>query len=442
MTQLFGDLRSAVARRSFEDVCACIERWPADAPELHELAIPYALEHVSSWPGPRRAPDRWCDAVYAGARPPWRALADSWSYRSRAFFDGAPHGSHEEPAPTLGEVLAAHDHGLRALSLQGSELTDASWQALRYALHLSSLERLDLWGVGLSDDALRALGRAPFLTTLKNLVLGGRPTHMPGREATRAFFTSHDWRALESLGLSDFTLDVPLEVGSPRALWVHMCRVSPAALASMCGPELERLVCHICWGLDREAAERVASSDTPALHTLCVKDIPLRPRAVDALLSGEHIRRVRTLDLSGAHYVMTGGTSDLAAAVARSCGRLERLSLVNCQLGDDAVDALANSPSAATLAHVDVSKNALGERALQVLASGAFPRLTSLDLSGTGVRGLSTLHAGLRRGALPELERVTISPAQVEGGCSVRDEVAAMRELGVKLDPGVGFMRP
>ena len=442
MSERFGDLRAAIARRSFSDTCAAIERWPEDDPELHELALPYAREHLATWPGLRHAPDRWCDALYAGERPPWSSLADSYAYRSRAFRDGRHHGSFEEPATSLASVLSAHDETLRSLSLSDADLTHESWHALTYALHLTGLERLDLFDVLLHADALRALARAELVPRLQELSLGGVSNSPPDRALVEMLLGSVAWDPLVSLTLGGLTFRSAAPMPSLRSLSLVACSPSTQALSSLMNSSLKRVSFNHCVSFGEAEARQIAWADTPALRSLVMTRCEIGAPEVDALLSGRHVRRVKHLDLSGAAYVMEGGASQLARAVARACGSLELLGLSDCRLGDDAVDALAQSSSAATLRHLILSRNPLSDRALLVLTSGAFPALQTLTLADTGVRGISEVLRGIERGGLPSLEALTLSAAQLDPDHAMSDAVAMMREVGVRLDLGVGFMRP
>ena len=68
----FGDLRALFQRphdaSSWETLCALLEGWPDDH-SLVEEALPYCLDHLTTWPqgSHDRAPSRaWLDALLGG----------------------------------------------------------------------------------------------------------------------------------------------------------------------------------------------------------------------------------------------------------------------------------------------------------------------------------------------------------------------------------------
>jgi hypothetical protein len=157
----FGDLRSILQRPpdplAWGALCDLLDRWP-DVTSLRDVALPYALDHLASWPDAlRAAPAHWLD------RPdePRLSLASTiWISAGGPLTDAhAISALHDAPLPSLRALRAAYtplDHALI------DAICAAPWIARIITLQLDH---------ALLDDADAAQIAAAPLTALRSLEL-------------------------------------------------------------------------------------------------------------------------------------------------------------------------------------------------------------------------------------------------------------------------------
>jgi uncharacterized protein (TIGR02996 family) len=121
-----------------------------------------------------------------------------------------------------------------------------------------------------------------------------------------------------------------------------------------------------------------------------------------ALARSPHLGRIEALHLPAHAF----GPAGLAALLGASLGRLEKLDLGSCRLGDEGIALLASSPALARLRVLDLHYAEFGRGALQALCASAYLRdLRDLNLAG-GPDREEVLADPLAPGAFPRLTRL------------------------------------
>ena len=202
----------------------------------------------------------------------------------------------------------------------------------------------------------------------------------------RAFAEQVATTRVDRLAMRSFLIDFKdIRVLVTRRAWreldFHVSAIGPSSIDELVkgGARLEVLDLGSC-GIEDAGTRRLV--ELPVLRRLSLR----RSRASYAslaVLAGSPT--LRALDLS-AMRLTARDVEALGAA------QLVELDLRETGIGDDAVEALANTPLATRLVRLDLGGNRLGDRATAALAAGRFPSLRML-----AVRGLSahTLEAGL-----------------------------------------------
>ena len=250
--------------------------------------------------------------------------AENLLTRGETLFDSFPiqkvtlRLNHEHVAAVATFPLLAR---VRFLDVSGSVLRDRGVEALLAALDAGRLTGLDLRGNGLENRAVRALAASPLMRRLSSLDLSNN--HALGLAGARALAQAPA-AALRFLGLSNTNIGL---VGLRDLL--HSSTL--AGLTSLQAASIGY------YGLAGAPAADLA--DSPVLSQLT------------------------SLDLGG--FPGPGGLPTLLRS--RALGRLTSLGLAGCQLRDDAVRALAESPHLAGLTALDLGRNGVGP-------AGASPR--------------------------------------------------------------------
>ena len=105
-----------------------------------------------------------------------------------------------------------------------------------------------------------------------------------------------------------------------------------------------------------------------------------------------NVRNLEELDLAWSNEVRDDGLTALCES--EHLTNLKRLSLVNCDVGNAGVKALAESALGARLEHLDLQGNTRAgiDSVRAIVAPGAFPRMRELHLQATiGVKGLQAI---------------------------------------------------
>jgi len=297
------------------------------------------------------------------------------------------HGYLDRPGILAHLLGRPHLAGLTSLSLQ-DPIGGEGLRALARCPHLAHLRALKLSGCGLTDEGFRELAFSPHLTGLRSLDLSRNPGMASG--AMEALFTGPTLLRLTSLDLSGNRLGVSMV----SSLTLHFPRsVEGLRLSS----------CHL--GEDTAAIEALA----PALRTLGSLDLSWNDihargaAALSRLPSG-----VEALDLGRNEL---GDEGALALARSPHLPRLTLLHLDSCNIGDRAVEALAQRQPGLTSLTLGYNRvTAAGARALA--SSPHLGGLRKLSLAGNdlGPEGVKFLADSPAMGNLAELSLRGVSP--------------------------------
>lgn len=175
----FGELRSIVqlppSAQAWEVLCDHLERW--SSPELEQLALPYAAEHLARWPSAILvAPLRWLNRLtpYAPLRlaRTLNILDAPLSLEQARALANNPHLRHVEliylRANQLGdqglEALLGGEHflGLTSLSVHLNGLRAASAHVITECAYVGQLQELSFYGNRLRDQGVRQLVQSPL----------------------------------------------------------------------------------------------------------------------------------------------------------------------------------------------------------------------------------------------------------------------------------------
>jgi len=242
--------------------------------------------------------------------------------------------------------------GLATLLLSLNDLTGASVTGLLRAKHLGRVTSLDLSYNELKPGDATRLARSSLLGQLSSLNLSGNDIGDKGVEALAAFGRLG---GLQSLGLA----------------YTSMRADALRALLAARLPPLRKLTLG-CNVLRDEGARLVAKSAKLAgLRELDLGDCELTEEAASLLASSRHLAGLTMLQLGNE---IEGGNA----------------------IGDEGLEAIANSPNMANLMELDVGDNAItadGVRAL--LESPLIRHLYALNLSSNaiGTEGVKQLAA-------------------------------------------------
>jgi Ran GTPase-activating protein (RanGAP) involved in mRNA processing and transport len=328
--QRFGELRSllhsAPSAALWTALCELLHDWPT--PQLGQIAVPYALDHLKAWPDALRAcPLDWIKGDPHPALPIARA------------FD------HTTCTDDTLATLARLNPALTSLRARG-RITRRGAEALAEWSALPSLRALDLAHTALGDEGATAiverLGPALRHLLLHQCQIGGA--------GVLAIVRSPGAANLETL-----RLDANMAADEGALALAHL----------PCLPTLRAL------GL--------GASSTRS---------PVTPRALHALAERGVFDALTHLHLSGA----TIASAHASALASARDARWRMIDLSGCQLPPEGLRALLDAPVGAHLAELRLSTNPLGEQGALLLAQHDAPRevvdLSHQDLSGVGLRAL------------------------------------------------------
>lgn len=163
----FGELRSLLqrppSRKGWERLCAMIEGWPAArVTERDEVAIPYALDHLASWPDLYRTPTPVMRrAILRREVPTALLLCTTLSLESS-------HTRRIANATIIALASSPAARSLRTLQLNGAPIGLPAAHALGASPHLAQLRTLELNHARLGPDGAAALA-TPQLAALECL---------------------------------------------------------------------------------------------------------------------------------------------------------------------------------------------------------------------------------------------------------------------------------
>jgi len=225
-----------------------------------------------------------------------------------------------------------HLHGLRSLTVEGSELP---------------FDLADPDSVPLDAEGVRALSQAPTLSNLRSLGLAQDEVDAVAVEALADARFALERFTLRSLAFDDeaaLVLATRPEFGSLRHLELRFSSMTARGAAALAGSSslerLESLDLEACRFGTRGGPAFFRALRLPALHTLRLKGAEMGDEGVRALLAHPVARSLRTLDL-GINRLSAGGLLDLARAPSLS--GLERLLLNDDSIDEDTVAAFAAS---------------------------------------------------------------------------------------------------
>jgi uncharacterized protein (TIGR02996 family) len=333
-------------------------------------------------------------------------------------------------------TLCDHPAGrlLTSLTLHGPVGPEGA-RALSLCPLLERIRTLELGRTALGDEGARALARSPHLGALTSLALGHDDL---GLEGARALARSEELGSLESLALAGNRLGDEGAAALAGSRLVRLQRLilrdnglGDAGARALAGTSLP--LEHLDLGnTSRETALRnriradgvaqIAQSLGQLRH-LNLEFNPIGDEGALALARSPRLGRLRHLDLMGCGLGSRGiaalAGSELselevlvlkqnalgeegAQAWATSPLRLKKLFLTDCDLDLWAAQALARSPSLASLTTLYCGNNPLGDEGVRaLLASASFEGLEMLSIGGCsfGMEGLEAILEGAARPA-------------------------------------------
>jgi hypothetical protein len=220
---------------------------------------------------------------------------------------------------------------------------------------LRPVESLRLWDDALADTGCAALAESPWLTCLTELALATGIT-------SRGFETLARWPCLSRLATLDLARSCP----------------GPAGIEALAAADLTRLrALHLGrTALTGVAARALGELRAPALDRLDLDAAGLTGDDVRVLAESGMLRPLRELNLSNNAIGRTG----CEALAGTAFDDLRVLFLHGCQLVDDDVRPLLESPLLSNLRNLALSENALGDSTVAQLAECDLGRLDELDV--------------------------------------------------------------
>lgn len=362
------------------------------------------------------------DAALAVARSPALASIEElhlWSYNL-----GDDHTARLLSSPHLTRLRSLDVMCLRQAQAALRPLLDPRFATLR-RLRFGRVDDQD-GGSRLDDDVARMLAQAPSLAGVEELAI---PFAALGPDGAMALVASETLGRLRRLDLSEnFSIDAacaermarePL-LSRLRSLDVSATAIGGGGVRALLSSPHARTIQVMCLGWPSRADGHLAedmSQDLPEdIDLPDLRELDLSGWSLDSAcvrrLARARLPRLRSLSLQSARLPEKAFATLVASPMF---ARLERLDLTDCDLGDDDVAALGDSPSLRELrlgSQLDARLTGAG------LASvGRHRSLNVLDLS-------ATYHLGEREAlarrlvAAPGLERLTTIAVPVEDAAS------------------------
>lgn len=467
----FGELRSVLHQPPspavWDQLCDLLDGW--HRADLVQTALPYAQDHLRSWPDALRVcPLAWIDSLRQ--RKPHPALPLVRVVNDPHAFNATLSGLAEQPLPlTALRARGYIDHqGVQALarwpSLAGLEMLDLSRcrissGAVALADGLGpALRQLYLSHCALGDDALQAIVRSPGATklevlrldgnlatdagvlalaelpcmeTLRVLGLGGTDIHRARQTFSAAVMAALVERGvfdgLERLNLSATPLSAAhtnaLASARPvnlRALDLSGCQVTTEALGNLLraplGAGLRELRLSVN-ALTSDTGRLLAGLEAPR-EALDLSYSALGEDGLGDLLAAPWIGQLKTLALAN-----SARTAQVARQLYEHEGlALRELNLSFIPVGDDGAYWISRGSGLAGLTALHLSSCQIGPRGARALASGPSAQtLETLSLSSNplGEQGLRAL----AQAAFPALRHLYLE--QVELGPRAAEALAA-----------------
>ena len=277
----------------------------------------------------------------------------------------------------LGATALTHKpglHALRSLSLSNNMLDDAEIEPLLASDWVSDLEALDLSWNDLGDRSAEAIAGRHQSASLRSLSLRGCPLTDAG---AHALSTSRHLGALRHLDVSNtWNHGAPRllgEVESPR-YWIDALSGPQAALGALRSCNLSDL--RLEW-TERDVRALATSAPLRQVETLELANSAVRAEGAMALLATTLFGSVKSLNLNRNHGL--GGA--LAEAISRlQMPSLRVLQVRECELRDEHVDLLCQSPQIEQLHRLDLRGNEISAQGLETLRR--HPRLRTCLVLG------------------------------------------------------------
>ncbi len=298
--------------------------------------------------------------------------------------------------------------GLRAIAESRETLVhlDVGYNLLRESAgavlgraNLEALASLDLSHNRIGTDGVRLLAASDSLRGLRALELGMNQVDDDG---ARALAHANWWGQLETLTLShnqlgDKGVAALASVAAPslRMLRLKCNDIGPLGAQALEHPDLVGQLVHLDlrWNrLGAGGAEALAAAAPGELRTLVLDRNEIGDAGLRALSRSPLMVGLSELCI-GRNHIGDRGIQALAQA---PCLQLRSLNLWHNDLGAMGAKALADCPSLAFLAHLDLGGNRIGSEGVTAIArSTSLTRLSSLELwhAGVGDAGAEALSA-------------------------------------------------
>ena len=393
MTDLFGDLRSALHRAPtpdrWEKLADHLLQWPRA--RLIEQALPYVWDHFgrTEWGALKRPmPQTWGAALHQHTLPmdlvqlvgeftctwaPSLPQAKRWAaqdWRSLERLGVHAHWSHQ-----VMEALAqASWPALGSLAFAGKHMDEAKLNALS-TWKLPALHTLDLAGSALDARTLYALSASGWWAQLERLKIGSRS--MSARVLTQLAEEVHMPR-LTHMHVHNWAMDWPSAFSMSHAAWaqtVESLKLSACALGS---DELRALFSSAPPSADPEDRARDRPHlprKWPSLRHLDVRSNRLGHAAIMHLSDMLCLEELETLNLSRNAFDAEDLFED--AHVLQRAQSLRALDLSGNPLGSSVASMERMQPWGA-LRHLHMSSISLRE--VSPLGQSFLRRLRTLDL--------------------------------------------------------------
>ena len=354
----FGDLRSLLNQHHtpqvWDQLCHWISAFDDEASK--QRILPYIEGHLLKWSDQERlAPREWIKSLLGKEKVPWIFIARSISLRG---WDRAARRSWRNNTLDLKTFSDRQElEHIHFIDLGHNNMADSELEPLLKSAHLNNLLGLDLQRNELTKASLELLAASPLRLHLKELSL--RQNKLGGEGLK--MLLARPWPALKKLDLNSVELeDDALELLTSKHL-----------------PALE----HLDLGKNAFKAASPNALDLPSLHTLILEQCEL----------GE----------AGAKIL--GGK--------RSLSQLSQLSLWSCAINDEGLISLLQRQDMSKLQELNLGKNLLSARAVEVLCQSALPSLKSLNLYSNPLDNQCYLKLS-KASWLPQLEQLLLGADQ------------------------------